>query len=147
MGEPHFVYESYHIDNPNQKPNSAWEFLRSHENQGGFTIFTDIPGEGIIYSLSIRKYRDGNDDDNNTDYHDYHNSQWHYTFQEEGLAYGYHHVCYGKFELDIDSERVISQTLHDKYDDCFHPNFAGMMGCFFNNVSTSDNFIPKQTIE
>jgi len=109
-------FASLHL---NKKMTGCWQHLRDNKS---FTIFFDDNDEGlIIYSLSC-KNKDGT-------------NEWSYTFQEEGLGYGYHFVCYGNFELNTADEVVISQTLHDKYDDCFTPNFAHIMSVFFDDIT------------
>jgi len=106
-------FGSLHLD---KKMTGCWQYLRDNKS---FTIFFD-DNKGIIYSLSC-KNKDGT-------------NEWSYTFQDEGLNYGYHCVCYGKFELNTHEEIVVSQTLHDKYGDCFTPNFGYIMSVFFDDI-------------
>lgn len=62
-------------------------------------------------------------------------SHWTYTFQEEGLAYGYRNVCTGTFVLNRSAGLPIHQMLIDKYDDNFTPNFSAIMTPFFADIN------------
>jgi len=80
---------------------------------------------GIIFSLSLTHKKD---------------NTWGYGFQEEGLNFGYHYVSHGKFKLDLINRKVISQKLHDKYGDMFHPNFGYMMNVYFEDIDPEGNY-------
>jgi len=95
---------------------NIWNFLQTYPS---FHILNTE--DGIFYTLAMVQSS-------------INPNQWNYCFQEEGSNYARRCVCSGVFMLNTDIKTVLSQTIRDKYNNCFEPNFAFIMHIFFEDI-------------